>query len=132
MVGEELLGVSARDVTGDEDHPPGEIGRRGGELQVKGPSIEPRHLEIANDEVERPSAEPHQCFFAVGGLLDQIAGVLQRLPHRRRQWCLVLHDQNSCTDGGRRGRGLAHRRQGRRFATSNGQLDEKRRSDAGT
>src|SRR5213078_674697 len=50
-----LNGFRAGHIARDEDHPLRQRGCRGFQLPVKRFPIEPRHLEIADDEIVRPA-----------------------------------------------------------------------------
>ena len=69
----------------------GIVGARGA---VELRAVQPRHLQIADDQVVRLLATRSSASIAVARAIHHEAGVLQRLRHRRAERRLVFHDQH--------------------------------------
>ena len=71
-------------------------GAAGGQRPVERLSIEPRHLQIADDGIEGLRLDLGQRLFAVRRVFDEVAGVAKGVGHRAGQRRFVLDDEHGC------------------------------------
>ena len=91
---EEPLGVGARDRAGHEDDAPRQRRRRRRHRAIELHPVDPRHLQIADDQIVGALGDAGQALFAVAGSIDDESRIGQRFRHGRRQRGLVFDHQH--------------------------------------